>query len=396
MNDNSRQDDLPDALRGPLNALIDYCQQNNWAGFDPYDGLNSRIYQATPFMKSKVCRIAFMQVLKRLPVNLRPVLLVPRQQNPKALALFLAAFVKLAKIGSLPDVRLLKEMIALLAETQSPDDRYCTWGYSFPWQTRGDLVPRGTANLVCTVFVSNALLDAYECSGDPQCLAMAASAADYILNELFWADGNRSIGFSYPLPAMRVPIHNANFLGAALLCRMRKHTGEKKYLDTALKVARYSAAKQLPDGSWGYGELSVQRWVDNFHTGFNLCALRTICNCAGTEEFAPHIKRGFEFYREHFFTEEGAPRYFHNRTYPIDIHSVAQSIITLIELQDLDSDNVERAFRTYRWAIENMWDQRGYFYYQVLPMFRNKIPYMRWSQAWMLLAICTLAESVQQ
>ena len=34
----------------------------------------------------------------------------------------------------------------------------------------------------------------------------------------------------------------------------------------------------------------------------------------------------------------------------------------------------------------------GYFYYQIQPYYKNKIPYMRWSQAWMLLALATLLE----
>ena len=197
-------------------------------------------------------------------------------------------------------------------------------------------------------------------------------------------------GFSYPLPSLRGRVHNANFLGAALLCRIYKHSGEKKFLDPALKVARYSAARQHADGSWDYGEASTQRWVDNFHTGYNLCALRSICEYAETSEFESHIRRGFEFYRNHFFREDGAPRYFHDRTYPIDIHSVAQSIITLLAFKDLDENNVKLALSVYRWAMNNMWDKRGYFYYQVLSLYKNRISYMRWSQAWMLLALSTL------
>jgi len=82
----------------------------------------------------------------------------------------------------------------------------------------------------------------------------------------------------------------------------------------------------------GLGEGPSQRWIDNFHTGYNLCALRSIGRYAETTEFESSILRGLEFYRAHFFREDGAPRYFHNRTYPVEIHSVAQSIITLIAL----------------------------------------------------------------
>jgi hypothetical protein len=201
---------------------------------------------------------------------------------------------------------------------------------------------------------------------------MAVSAAEYILNELYWTEGDSTACFSYPLSSLRSQTHNANFLGAALLCRVYKNSGEKKFLDPALKVVRYSAAKQHDDGSWDYGELPTQRWADNFHTGYNLCALRAISEYAGTSEFEANICRGYEFYQKNFFREDGAPKYFHDRTFPIDIHSVAQSIITLLAFKDFNENNVSLAFFVFEWAINNMLGEQGYFYYQVLPYFKNK------------------------
>jgi len=373
-----------------ITSLLNYCKRNDWAGFDPYDALNSRLFARTPFAMSRICRIAFTQIMKRLPINVRPLLSMSLEQNPKALALFLKAFLTLEKSGLLGGEDLVGLMIDRLEALRSPGSTYWCWGYSFPWQTRKRLVPLGTPNLVCTVFVANALLDAYEAKGDERCLRMAKSAAEYILDELYWTEGDSVAGFSYPLPSLRSRVHNANFLGAALLCRVSRHTGERKFLEPALKAARHSAAQQHQDGSWDYGEWPTQRWVDNFHTGYNLSALRSVGRYAGTLEFQPHIRRGFDFYRKHFFREDGAPRYFHDRTYPIDIHSVAQSIITLLEFKDLDGGNVKLALSVFDWAMEQMRDEQGYFYYQVLPLYKNKIPYMRWSQAWMLLALSML------
>jgi hypothetical protein len=219
---------------------------------------------------------------------------------------------------------------------------------------------------------------------------MAVSAVNYILKELYWeADGGTAC-FAYPLPTSREKIHNANFLGAALLCRAYKFSGDKKFLEAALKVACFSAAKQKEDGSWDYGEDSTQHWIDNFHTGYNLCALKTICEYAGTSEFEPHIRRGFEFYQQHFFTEEGAAKYFHNRTYPVDIHSVAQSLITLATLGNNENGGRELAKSVLGWATRNMWNDKSLFYYQKYPALTIKTSYMRWSQAWMLLALSIL------
>jgi hypothetical protein len=332
--------------------------------------------------------------LKRSPINIRRLALIPKTQNAKAIALFLSAFLKLSKL----DLGDLHSLIALMIERlialRSPGLPYSCWGYSFPWQTRTIVVPTATPNLVCTTFVANALLDAYEQRQDSRCLRMAVSGAEYILNELYWDEGDSGCGFSYPLPALRSQTHNANFLAAALFCRVYKHTGEEKFLGPAMRVARYSAAKQHADGSWYYGEGPSQQWIDNFHTGYNLCALQAICRDAGTTEFELCIRRGFEFYRAHFFRDDGAAKYFHNRTYPLDIHCVAQSIITLLAFRDLDPRNVPLTHSVFRWAMSHMWDNEGFFYYRVLRFCTIRTSYMRWSQAWMLLAIATLfAES---
>ena len=256
-------------------------------------------------------------------------------------------------------------------------------------------MPTEAPNLVCTTFVALALLDAYDQVGDPKCLEMAVSAAEYIVKDLYWTEGSEVAGFSYPQPGVRSRTHNANLLAAALLCRVSKHTGEAKFLGPALTVARYSVSKQRDDGSWDYGEASSQRWIDNFHTGYNLRALQSIRRYADTTEFDSCMRRGYEFYRTHFFREDGAARYFHDRTYPIDIHSVAESIITLLAFRELDPNNVALAQSVFEWAMNHLWDDRGFFYYRKLRLGTIRTSYMRWSQAWMLLAMSTLLRELQ-
>jgi hypothetical protein len=141
-----------------------------------------------------------------------------------------------------------------------------------------------------------------------------------------------------------------------------------------------------------YGELPTQQWIDNFHTGYNLSGLRSIDRSLGSSEFESSVQRGFKFYRDHFFTVEAAPRYFHNHTYPIDGHCAAQSILTLLEFKDLDPSNAGLADRVFDWTMKNLWDERGFFFYRRLPFMTIKTSYMRWVQAWMLLALATLAE----
>jgi hypothetical protein len=390
MNDRTEVADVETFAR----KLLAYCQQNDWAGYDPYDALNSRLLQSLPLLDSRLPRIALTQAIKRSPLSLRRLLQIPKTQNPKGIALFLSALLRSPKlaIGQREDlVGLLTQKLVAL---RSPGSPYWCWGYSFPWQTRTILVPRWAPNLVCTQFAACAFLDLYEQRQDPQFLNIALSAAEYILNELYWSEDGAVAGFSYPIPSMRDQnqVHNANLLAAALLCRVYKHTGEETFLGPALKAARYSANKQHEDGSWAYGEASSQRWIDNFHSGYNLCALRTIVRCTGTTEFDKCIKRGFAFYRDHFFCADGSVRYYHDRNYPKDVHCVAQSLITLMEFEDVDPSNRALAKSVFRWVLRHMWDESGFFYYRVLRTATIRTSYMRWSQAWMLLALTMMME----
>jgi hypothetical protein len=366
--------------------LLNYCRENQWAGYDPYDALNSKVLTTLPFLDKRLPRIAMTQALKRSPINIRPLLSIPKTQNPKALALFLSSLLRLSKLGLLQQQETIGSLIDRLIALRSPGMEYWCWGYSFPWQTRRLIVPAASANLVCTVFVANALLDAYEELAEPRCLTMAASAAEYLLNELYWCDG-QAAGFSYPLPSLRNQVYNANFLAAALLCRVHRLTGNIGLLNPAMRATRWSVAAQDSGGSWNYGAAASQRWIDNFHTGYNLCALRSISKDAETSEFDLPLQSGFAFYIGNFFREDGAAKYFHNRTYPIDIHAVAQSVITLLEMSDLNPDSALLAHSVLDWAMKHMWDERGFFYYRVLRLVTIRTSYMRWSQAWMLLAM---------
>jgi len=184
-------------------------------------------------------------------------------------------------------------------------------------------------------------------------------------------------------------------LGAAFLARLYSISGETKFLDSASNAVRYSIHRQHEDGSWPYGEKRAQQWIDNFHTGYNLIALKKFSHYTGDERFTDNIRKGFRFYLNNFFTSKGIPKYYHNSTFPIDIHSIAQSIITLTDLSDFDESAMDVAIRVYKWAIKNMQSKDGSFYYQQKSFFKNKIPYMRWSQAWMLYALSIFLQSIQ-
>jgi hypothetical protein len=385
------RDGATDIRRTAL-ELLSYCRANEWAGYDPYDALNSRIFRALPFLNFRLARLALTQGVKRSPVNLRPLLLVPKTPNPKGIALFLSAVVRLSKAGAADETGEIASLAAKLMDLRSPGHSRSCWGYNFDWQQRSVLVPKASPNIICSTFAGNALLDAYDLAPRPEWLDAAVSAADFILGDLFRRESPSKAFFSYTL-LERGEVHNANLLGAAYLCRVARTAGDAKYAEPALDAARYSVSRQNADGSWYYGEAPTQRWIDNFHTGFNLVALRRIREYGKTSEFDAAVDRGLDFFTAHFFRNDGAPKYYHDAAYPLDIHSAAQSVLTLCELRDQGEGNLALARAVLDWALGNMWDRRGFFYYQLHRRHTVRTSFMRWSQAWMLLALATLLES---
>jgi hypothetical protein len=324
--------------------------------------------------------------MKRSPVNLRPLLRIKKTQNPKALALFATALLKL------PHKALeAKMLVELLLKSTSEGHPYACWGYDFDWQNRMTLVPRGEPNIICTTFAGNALLDVYEKYPAQHYLDAALSAAEFLLHGLHITRHGTEICFSYT-PRDYSQVHNANLLGAAFLARLYRYTEDHSLLQHAIAAARFTVNRQATDGSWPYGEGPSQKWIDNFHTGYNLVALRRIGDVTDNADFKRSVRKGLAFYRQHFFQDNGIVRYYHNCTYPIDIHAVAQSIITLVELKDLQDNCLPLAQAVLQWALGHLHDPAGYFYFQKGRFITKKIPYMRWSQAWMLLALATLAE----
>src|SRR6185436_8031752 len=256
------------------------------------------------------------------------------------------------------------------------------WGYNFDWQSRSFLAPKGTPTVVPTAFAARALCEAAEVFDRDEYLPFARTICDFILNDLNRSDEtSEEACFSYS-PLDRTRVLNASLLAAEVLGTVGGLLREKSLCDWALRAARYVVRRQLADGSWPYGGDSHQAWSDNFHTAFILTSLsRIITACeAACDELEPALVRGYEFWKERFFLGNGWPKYYPDRLYPADIHSAASAIVALVELRGHFPHTNLLAEQIAGWAINNLRDGRGFFYYQGRRFYKVKIPYMRWSQ----------------
>jgi hypothetical protein len=179
-------------------------------------------------------------------------------------------------------------------------------------------------------------------------------------------------------------------LGGAFLARVWRHTRIPEYLQVASEAMEYSCSRQRSDGAWWYAEEPKYRWSDNFHTGYNLDSLRCYVENSGDQTFRNSMSRGLEFYKVHFFEQNGCPRYYHNRTQPIDSQCAAQAIETLARFSDNDPECLDLAIRVATWTIRHMQDGDGHFYYRAYPLMKAKAPMLHWAQATTYLGLAVL------
>ena len=376
----------PADLESSLARLEDWLEWRGFQGNDPHDALRSPLVRALT-LNNRWLGVAWVQLFRRSPLDLRRLFGVAAGHNPKGMGLFLAAYVRRYRVtGERRD----RERIAFFADwlrrNRCPQFQEASWGYNFDWPNRSFFAPAGTPTIVNTAFVAHAFLDCHELFGNSEDLETARSACDFMLRRLSVIEELPGACFSYtPLDSRRV--HNANMLGASLLARVGRITGEPHLLARARRAALYTVARQSADGSWPYGEGRSERWVDNFHTGFVLTALLDYIRCSEDSSFEESLERGYRFWRSSFFTRDGLAKHYAGKLYPIDAHAVAQAILTLLAFSERDPQAAARAFELAAWAGVNMQDESGYFHYQIGRWLRNRIPYIRWSQAWMLRAL---------
>jgi hypothetical protein len=382
-------------LKSAHHDLWQWCRAQGLAGHDPFDALNSRLFQATPLKNSRWARLAWTQFHKRSPINFRSLVRVPRERNSKGIALFaLAALADYRRAPAHETESDARELLDDLMWMRLKGFKGAAWGYNFDWQSRSFFAPRGTPTIVPTAFAARALCEAAAVFGIEEYLPFARTICDFILNDLNRAaETSDEVCFSYS-PLDRTRVFNASLLAGETLAAVGKLNGDASLADWAIRAARYVARRQRADGSWAYGADDHQSWADNFHTAFILASLsRIVDSCeSARDEFQPALVRGYEFWRERFFLEHGWPKYYPDRLYPADAHSAATAIATLVELRGRVPGALNLAEKIAGWASRNLRDDRGFFYYQQRRFYKVRIPYMRWSQSWMMYALSRLLE----
>lgn len=366
-----------------------WVEGNKYRGYEPFDGLSSFLRPVT--MNNVMAERLLQQFVRQCPINLRPVLGVKPQDSTKGRGYMAWGYLKRFKITS--DREYLdkcESCLEWLLKNSAPGYLKPSWGNHFDFTSRAGRLPRHEPIIVWTSLIGQTFLDAYLLMDNKKYLKTAVDICDWIMDLPRERTSSGSC-ISY-VAYTQSSIHNSNMLGAAMLARTYKYCGNRKMLNVAKDAITYSCSRQRPDGSWYYGEGSKTRWIDNFHTGYNLDSLKCYIDSTKDNSFEKYLKMGFRYFRDNFFKSDGCPKYYHNRMYPVDIQCASQAIDTLSNFGSIDSESLDLAKKVAKWTIDNMQDKKGYFYFRKLPGIKARTPMLHWGQATMYKALAHLLE----
>lgn len=362
-----------------------YIARERFRGYDPYDALLSPVFNLPFLRSSKIARFGAQQALRRLPLNVRPLLGIPRGYNPVTLGLAVQGYSYLCAVDAENADHYRSQALFCIDELKrlrSPGQSGDCWGYDFPWESRYGKLPAFTPTIVATGIITNSLFIAYEQLGVEEAFSLCSSACKFVLQDLertVEPDGSFCWGYA---PSDRQLVINATMKGARLFAQVDSVERNEDLREAALLSAQFAANHQRKDGAWPYAVRDPRSWADNFHTGYVLECFMEYAQRTGDTQFDTAIQKGWKYYRDHFFEDDCVPCYLDTRTYPIDITACAQSILTLCVF----GDDAARD-RTASWVVREMQRPDGAFIYQIRKTHRNGIPYMRWGAAWMFAAL---------
>jgi rhamnogalacturonyl hydrolase YesR len=385
-----------------LEKLDRWIEKSDWKAYDTFDGLSSP-FSGLLTLQQPFLRQVWQQGVRRFPINLRPILGIKPATSSKGMGFMAQGYLRLYQVfGKDEYLRKMAFCLDWLLRNPSPKFKGLCWGNHFDYQSRSGRIPRGTPTVVWTGLIGQAFLDAYEALGDKRYLEASSRIADFIVNELGWYDAGQDLCLSYipPTEGREAPTeenscHNASMLGAAFLARLQKLTPNERYLDIARRAVSFTTRHQLADGAWYYAVGPKYHWVDSFHTGYVLEALYCYCRFTGDPTFRPHLEKGYRYFVDTFFLNDGTPRYYRQKTRPLDIQCASQGIQTLVNLRHLDPRSLDLAIKVATWTIRQMQDSTGYFYYRKYPLITNRTPTFHWGQATMLAALATLIAALR-
>lgn len=389
-------------IRNSIDRLDSWIYRNGWDGYDPYDikgtYLISKLQKKTSFVPIKIIRKFFNDAELLFPNKIRSIFGIKKEINAKAMGLFAKGYLNLFR-ATKRQVYLTKALVCLdwLETNYSKGYAGMCWGYPFAWQSV-IFIPKNTPSSVVSSIVGDAFWNAYMILGDCKYLHICESICNFFVNDL-----NKSIMesggicFSYT-PLDNFNVHNANLFVAEFIIRLGIALNNKEFLSLGEKAANYSIGEQNSDGSLYYwGKLQNENnpnHIDHYHSGFEIRSLYAIWQLTKHNKYKEALDKYVKFYHKELFSinkDSVIPRMTPTHLYPVNIHSCSEAILCNTTIMNEYPQARALLPQICNWVLSNMQTNEGWFVYMIHRKFgvdlKSKIPFIRWGQAWMFLAL---------
>jgi len=373
-----------------------YAQSQDYRSNDVSDLLRTGYHRYTKKLENKklktLLQYPYNYVISHYPNFVRAFIKDKNFIYPQGQAMVIRALVALAKKENiLGDIEEAKKIADWLISNKSPLSKHHGWGQPFLWYSRIPFPPN-TPRATVSSQVAWAMLDLFEYTEDSRYLEVAVDICMLFMNEFnFTPDKDGDFCLSYTT-LDNFHVHNSSMLAASAMMRVFKHTANQQIGNFAIKLSNFTKKHQNEDGSFYYWALpnKLIYKIDNYHTGFVLESFHSIKDDCGQSCFDKVYDIGMDFYYKELF-EGPIPKMTNKSTYPVDIQSCAQSIMTFAM-----SENKNRFYLKARdiakYTIENFYlHDKKHFAYKIHGDGRiDKSYYFRWGDAWMIRALSYL------
>jgi hypothetical protein len=381
-----------EAIETSFMQLLKHMEDEQFKGYDPYDGLESPLWKLPLMKDADKVQFYFQQLVKRSPLNIRPLLFIRKGLNPVTLGLALQAYTDYYRHTGNPDF--LNKAKGLVTQLDALHTRgfsgHC-WGYDFRWASRYALIPAGQPTVVATGIISNALFAFWQTTSDDKTAAMVNSAAKFVEKDLHrTSDSDGNFCFSYS-PFDKEQVYNASLKGARILSQSYRISGKSSLKELSMKAVNWVVSKQEKSGAWKYSESKSGYKTDNYHTGYILDCLADCIEINQTPELNTALEMGRAYFLNNFFEISGQPKFYDKAIWPADCTSGGQAILSLLKMK-----RKPEALKTAHWMINNMQSEKGFFYFRRYNNHVEKTSFMRWSNAWMLASLSALMASTEK
>ena len=229
--------------------LLAYIEKEEFKGYDPYDTLNSWV----PFgWLGKWGKPIGIQIQKRNPINIRALIGITKDYNPKAIGLLLHAYSLMYQTDPNEEIKSkIDFLFNWLLENRTKGFKHYCWGYNFDWASSEKLLKAYSPTIVVSVFIAKGMIAFYETFNDPKALEVLKSIGQFIEEDLAQSEDESGICFSYSTIEVDC-CYNASMLGSELFAFLYQETKIEKYKDLAIRSTDFVVDKQKADGKWNY------------------------------------------------------------------------------------------------------------------------------------------------